>query len=84
MRLLNSKRLNANLLNHLGSKPYQDMFGRLIALPEPVVYEPFRYYKNCQVNLVPERPELNVEDMLRPPRSLGELLVQELNPRNYR
>jgi hypothetical protein len=63
---------------------YQDMFGRLNALPDPLVNEPFRYCKNCQVNLVPERPELAVEDMLRPPRCLGELPVQELNPRNYR
>mmetsp|Transcript_24683 Transcript_24683/g.43506 ORF Transcript_24683/g.43506 Transcript_24683/m.43506 type:complete len:609 (+) Transcript_24683:644-2470(+) len=65
------------------STAYQDMTGRLTK-PEPLVYEPYRYCKGCQSGLLPERPELTVEDMLRPPRHLGELPVQELDPKIYR
>jgi hypothetical protein len=62
---------------------YQAMTGKNLN-SEPLVYEPFRYCKNCQSHLLPERPELTVEDMLRPPRHLGELPVQELDPKIYR
>lgn len=64
------------------STSYREMTGRATKT-EPLVYEPFRYCKNCQNCLLPERPELTVEDMLRPPRHLGELPVEELNPKTY-
>lgn len=34
--------------------------------------------------MLAEQTELTAEDMLRPPRNLGEIPVQELNPRHYK
>lgn len=70
-----SRRFTSTAYQEMTSKPYTT---------QPLVYEPFRYCKKCQSCLLPERPELTVEDMLRPPKNLGELPVQELNPRIYR
>lgn len=81
--------MDENLRNLQYVTAYRDMTAKTGHQPEVPLAEPYRYCEHCQTKyalcrLIPEQAELSPEDMLHPPRNLGEIPVQELNPRNYK